>query len=67
MYQAELMLTLKGLAYQFTDFSFNWWEDDARSSDSLDRLVITATDPIAVKGWEIIATARKRLAALSSW
>jgi hypothetical protein len=63
--QAELMPTPKGLEYQFTDFSFNWWEDDAGGSDSVDTLVLT--DPIAVKGREILATARKRLSALSSW
>jgi hypothetical protein len=63
--QAELMPTPKGLEYHFADFSFNWWEDDTDGSDSLDTLVLT--DPIAVKGREIIATARKRLAALGSW
>jgi hypothetical protein len=61
------MPTPKGLEYQFTDFNFTWWEDDTGSSDSLDRLVFKDQEPIAVKGREIIATARKRLAALGSW
>jgi hypothetical protein len=65
--QAEFMPTPKGLEYQFTDFNFTWWEDDTGSSDSLDRLVFKDQEPIAVKGREIIATARKRLAALGSW
>jgi hypothetical protein len=60
------MPTPKGLEYQFTDFS-NWSEDDTRSSYSVDTLVLTDTYPIAVKGRKIIATARKQLAALSSW
>jgi hypothetical protein len=65
--QAELMPTPKGLKYHFSDFNFMWWDYDTGSSDPLDTLVLTDTDPIAVKGREILATARKRLAALSSW
>jgi hypothetical protein len=65
--QAELMPTPKGLEYHFSDFNFMWWNYDVSSSDSLDRLVLTDTDPIAVKGREILATTCKRLAALSSW
>ena len=63
--QAALSPTPQGLAYQFTDFSFNWWDDDAGGSTSLDTLVLTG--PAAVKAREIIAIARKRLAVLSSW
>jgi hypothetical protein len=61
------MLTPKGLEYHFSDFNFMWWDYDASSSDSLDRIVFKDKEPIAVKGREILATARKRLAALSSW
>jgi hypothetical protein len=63
--QAELMPTPKGLEYQFTDFNFTWWEDDAGGYFPLDGLVLR--EPIAVKSREIIATARKRLTALRSW
>jgi hypothetical protein len=65
--QIELMPTPKGLEYQFTDFNFTWGEDDVSGSNSLDGLVFKDKEPIAVTGREIIATARKRLAALSSW
>jgi hypothetical protein len=65
--QAELMPTPKGLGYHFSDFNFMWWDYDVSSSDSLDRIVFKDKEPIAVKGREILATARKRLAALSSW
>jgi hypothetical protein len=65
--QVDLMPTPKGLEYQFTDFWFNWWDDDAGSSAPLNGLVFKESEPIAVKAREIIATARKRLAALSSW
>jgi hypothetical protein len=65
--QVDLMPTPKGLEYQFTDFWFNWWDDDAGSSAPLDGLVFKELEPVAVKAREIIATARKRLDALSSW
>lgn len=65
--QVTLLPTPKGLAYQFTAFHFTWWEDDVGGADSLDRLVFKDNEPVAVKGREILATARKRLAALSSW
>jgi hypothetical protein len=63
--QVKLLPTPSGLAYQFTGFTFNWWEDDAGGSTWLDQLILTG--PESVKAKEIIATARKRLAVLSSW
>jgi hypothetical protein len=63
--QAELMPTPQGLAYLFTDFNFNWWEYDAGGSAPVDMPL--PAEPASLKAREIIAIARKRLAALSSW
>jgi hypothetical protein len=63
--KVALMPTPKGLAYHFTDCNFNWWEDDAGGSMSLDEPL--PTGPALLKTREIIAIACKRLTALSSW
>jgi hypothetical protein len=63
--QAALLPTPQGLEYHFTNFSFNWWEDNTGGSTSLDTPL--PAEPASVKAREILALARKRLAALSNW